>query len=698
MLSITAILALFILLIIASVTFFAAKRLKLPYTVLLVIVGLILVPLVNVPGLSTGLGFLKDIALTPELLFYVFLPILIFESAFNMNVRKLVENAWHISLLSVLGLLLSTIIIAIGLFALFALIGLPIPFILALLFGAIISSTDPVAVLALFKEYNAPKRLTLIFEGESLFNDGTAVALFLVILAIATDGFHGAETVIHGIGMFVMMVSLGIVFGIIMATLFSKIVRFTRKNDFVAITLLLTSAHLVFIFCELINQHPIFGIQFHVSSIIATTVASLFLGTYARHILSPRSDEYLQKSIEHLAFVANSLVFLLAGLLFASTNVDLRALWVPILITVAVVVIARIISVYAITLPLNRLRPVSAIPRSWQIMLAWGSLRGALAIIIVLLIPEDFTFSGWVYEFTPKELLLALTIGCILATLLFKATTIGGLIKRLGLNKPSALQQATILDTGIYYLSTEKARTAQLAAREYVDSVQAKVLYDSLESKLSQSRLDRKELVSQHGEKLLFRSLHHMAITIETRYLKDLYSNEEVNEAVYRKIIGKLTLQQEKIEYAQHEAINPSSYRDRKDIFEGLVHFSQNAFSRKKETPLEEQYQYYRAQSIIARKVTKVLTQMQTQYDIDVFIPKVYEDTLQIYENYRTTSQEKMTALAKKYPEELQGYIAELSHKSLHATGNKAFRFFLQKGIADESMLETLERTYGIND
>lgn len=696
MLTITSILAFFVLILLASATFFATKRLRIPYTVLLVAVGLLLIPAIHLFGLSSTFGFLESIALTPELLFFIFLPILIFESAFNMNMRKIVENAWHIGLLSVVGLIISAVLVAGAIYGLFGLIGLPIPFIVALLFGALISSTDPVAVLALFKEYHAPKRLTLIFEGESLFNDGTAVALFLVVLAIATDGFYGAGTVLDGIGVFAMMIGFGIVFGIFMATLFSKALRYTKANEFVSITILLTSAHLTFILSELINTHAVFGIHLHMSPIIATTVAALFLGTYARHILSPKSDEYLQKSIEHLAFVANSLVFLMAGLLFASTDIDIGRLWLPILISILVVAIARIISVYAVVIPLNRFRPVSAIPKSWQVMLAWGSLRGALAIIAVLLIPDSFTLSGWTYEFTPKELLLALTIGCILATLFIKATTIGALVKKLGIDRPLPLQQATLIDNGIYFLLTEKARIAQLSERGYLQASQAEAFKTDLEAKAANALAHREQLVAKHGKTLFVQSLHHAAITIEVRYVKELYTNGELSEAAYRKIMGKLNLQQEKIEYAQHEAINPSSYMDRKDVFERLVHFSQNAFSRNKENTLEESYQYYRAQSIIARKVIKTLTHMQTQYHYDVFLPEAFKKTIDIYTKHKAGSDAKIAQLEQKHGQELQGFIDELSRKALHATGDKALRFFKQKGIADEQMLEEIEHEYGV--
>src|SRR5690606_27334661 len=100
------------------------------------------------------------------------------------------------------------------------------------LFGAVISVTDPVAVLALFKELGVPKRLTIIFEGESLMNDGTGVALFLVLLGVATSGFHGFETVLHGGLEFILMVVLGALFGLTVAVAVSRVLRLTKSNEF----------------------------------------------------------------------------------------------------------------------------------------------------------------------------------------------------------------------------------------------------------------------------------------------------------------------------------------------------------------------------------------------------------------------------------------------------------------------------------
>ncbi|HSH55774.1 MAG TPA: sodium:proton antiporter [Candidatus Limnocylindrales bacterium] len=695
MLGITSALALFTLLVVASAVFFAAKRLRIPYTVLLVLTGLLLVPLARVPLTAPVFGFLDDLVLTPELLFYIFLPVLIFESAYNMNIRRIVENAWSISLLAIVGLLISTALVAGALYFILPLIGLPIPFIVALLFGAIISSTDPVAVLALFKEYGAPKRLTMIFEGESLFNDGTAVALFLVVLAVAQEGFQGTSTIIDAISTFVLMVLAGGFLGLVLAMLFTRALRYTRSNEFVTVTLLIVSAHIIFILSELINQHGVFGVHIHVSPIIATTIGALFLGNYARHILSPRSDAYIAKSIEHLAFVANSLVFLLAGILFASSRIDFGTLWLPILISIIIVATARIVSVYAVLLPMNRLKVEAPIPGSWMKLLAWGSLRGALAIIVVLLIPEDFSVPGWNYAFSPQDFLLALTIGCILATLFVKALTIGVLIRKLEVDKPEPFEQARELDLATYVLMTERDRIKLHKERGFIRQGQYERSSSELDKKIATVRTRREELASVQGTQLFEQSLHLMALDIEERYLKDLYVNDEISEAGYRRISGKLNLQRDKIEHAEHHTIDPSLYKDRKDVFDILIGWAQQIFDRQpKQNTHFEEYQSYRAQAIIARKAIKTLNWMQQQYSQTVFLPEIHQRVILQYIDYQNEASKKMELLILKHGKALEDYTDELAERTVRAAGLKAAEYLEDKELVDEALMHSIEHRY----
>jgi CPA1 family monovalent cation:H+ antiporter len=681
-LDLTSTLALFMLIALSTAVFFFAKRLKVPYTVLLVFVGLLLVPVVNLPYLNSIFGFLGDMALTPELLFYIFLPILIFESSFNINIRRMLESSWSIMLLSTVAVFISAAVIALLLFISMPLIGLQLPFSIALLFGAIISATDPVAVLALFKEFGVPKRLTMIFEGESLINDGMAMALFLVLLSVAVDGFHGFETILHGSIDLVLMISLGVLFGLIVATIFSRFLRLTKSNEFVTVTLLLISAHIVFILTEAINETGII----HVSSIIATTVAGLFLGNYSRHLLEPHVDSYLTKLIEHMAFVVNSLVFIMAGLLFASSGIDIRDLWLPILITVLIVALARAVSIYSVIIPLNFAKLEAHIPSSWQKLLAWGSIRGALSIIIVTLIPANFAPDGWSYSHSPRELLLTLTIGCILATLFIKVPFIKPLVKKYHIDDPEPLEKAHEIDLGLYYLMTELSRLVMHKLKGFVTAEDFERLKHQVKTKINRLEDERQALVEKHGRKLFDQSLHLAMIHAERTTLKRLYVNHEVSERTYRKLHGKLTLQTEKIEYAQHEEIDPSLYTDRKDVFDRMMNFLQSIFERRanREDRLEEKLQYYRAQMIMARKAVQAITKMQNEHGATVFLQDSFESVVSRYERYREQAGQKVDELVATHPDELAPYLAALAQRSLNSSGKRALSQLEYNGLIDD--------------
>lgn len=691
--SITSVLALFLLIALSTGVFFAAKRFKVPYTVLLVAVGIALVPIVNLPGLNNVFGFLGDMSLTPELLFFIFLPVLIFESGFNMNIRRMLDSSWSIGLLATIGMVISTVVIAALLVLLLPLIGFEIPVILALMFGAIISATDPVAVLSLFKEAGTPKRLSMIFEGESLFNDGTSVALFFIFLGVAVSGFHGTETVLHGLLDFTIMVVAGVAIGLFMAGLLSRVLRSVRSNEFVTVTLLIISAHLVFIIAEFINSLG----YFHVSAIIATTVSSLFLGNYARHTVSPKTNHYLGKLIEHMAFVVNSLVFLLAGLLFANSGVDFMELWLPILVTIAVVAIARVISVYTVVAPLNRAKLESHIPNTWSKLLSWASLRGALAIIIILVIPENLTIEGWNYAYSPRDFLLALTIGCILATLFIKAPTIGPLIRRYKLNAPEPLQLAHEADLGVYYLLTEQSRLSAHKTKGFVSSDEYNRLVAKVENRIEIAEMERQDLVKEHGRTLFDRSLHLVMIDIEKTVLGRLYMNNEVSEKVYRRILGKINLQTEKIEYNRHDEIDPSVYTDRKDIFDRMMTFILTLFDRKSQQfTLEERLQYYRAQMIIARKAVQAANNMQNEFDRPVFLEESFNKIIDHYQKYKQDSAKKVDSLVEKHESELTVYLAKLAESSLSASGARALAYLSDNGLTNEETEEAILHKYRV--
>ncbi|MCB0166127.1 MAG: cation:proton antiporter, partial [Anaerolineae bacterium] len=265
------------LLVVASLVAIVIQRIRLPYTVALVLVGL-------------GLSFFQDmltIELTEELILALFLPPLLFEAAFHVEVKELRQNLTPILLLAIFGVIISTFVVG-GLVAW----GTSLTLSTALIFGALIAATDPVAVVAMFRALGAPKKLTTIIEGESLFNDGSAVVIFNIILGAALTGeFSLAEGLLE----FVEVSLGGLLIGLSLGWLTAQIIR--RVDNYLAETTL--TAALAF-GTFLIAEH------FHVSGVLAVVAAGILNGNIGPEGMSPTTKIVVFNFWEYLAFLANS--------------------------------------------------------------------------------------------------------------------------------------------------------------------------------------------------------------------------------------------------------------------------------------------------------------------------------------------------------------------------------------------------------
>lgn len=688
--SITSLLSFFFLLAVSSAVYFLSKKIRIPYTVALVAVGLLLVPLSQ----TSLFSFIKEFALTPELLFYVFLPVLIFESAYAMNIRKVSENIWSISTLSIISLLISAFVVAVALFFVSKLFGFDMPFIVALLFGSLISATDPVAVLALFKEFGAPRRLSLIFEGESLFNDGTAVALFLIVLDIALHGFEGFSTILEGLLTFSSMVVGGIVVGLIFGGIFSKLIEKTRSNEFVSITLTMVMAHTSFILSELISEHLVlYGTQIRISPIIATTLAAMVLGNYGRYKFSPLAENYIEKFWGNAAFIVNSVIFLLIGLIFASLPISIGAFAIPTVITAIIVAVGRALSIYTVVPVINFLKLEDYIPKSWQALLSWGSLRGALAVTMVFLIPDDINILNWDHPYSPKELILALTIGCIFVTLFLKATSVGPIIRRLKLDTFTDLEKVEENHSSQIIYAGALRHLLKMHANGYTDHK----IYGKIKEELVLQKaisLKKAESMEKSNRKELSNRLARIyALGIERHYLKDLFSFGELNERVYKRIFGKLTIQMEKAEKGEVET-NLSKYRDRKDVFENLFDVVRNVgrffFELNDEEKFNDRLEYYRAQSIIARKVVKEMSELKTENTSDVFSPQIIDEIISLYKSYQEGSKVKLDKVIAENPVLAHKINERLARSSLKRLEEEKLEFLNHREMVTPKLFITL--------
>jgi CPA1 family monovalent cation:H+ antiporter len=378
------------LLLIASLVAIAVRRLRVPYTVALVVVGLLLTA-------QTPL----EIELTPELILALLVPPLVFEAAFHINLRELRRGLSLILLLAVPGVILSTLLVG-GAVSLVTPLGLPF----ALVFGALISATDPVAVVALFRAVGAPRRLAVLVEGESLLNDGTAIVVFNIAL---TAALTGAFSLGGGILDFLRVAAGGLTVGIALGWLISQVIA--RIDDYLIETTLTT----VLAFGAYLAAE-----RLHFSGVLAVVAAGLMAGNFGPQGMSPTTRIVLFNFWEYLAFLANSFVFLLIGL---EINIPtLLRNWQPIAWAVVAVLVTRAAVVYSFGWLNNRFG--DPVPGRWLHVINWGGLRGAIALALALSLPAEMDPAA-------RDQIRIMAFGVVLFTLLTQSTTMRGLIRRL---------------------------------------------------------------------------------------------------------------------------------------------------------------------------------------------------------------------------------------------------------------------------
>jgi monovalent cation:H+ antiporter, CPA1 family len=395
------IVVLILLLLIASCVAMITKWVRLPYTLLLVIVGLVISPL----------HLLPPIHFSPELILLIFLPALLFEAAWNLKLDRLRANFVSISILAVPGVGISA-----GVIGMIVHYGAQLPWSTALLIGAIISATDPVSVLALFRKLGAPARLSFIIEGESLFNDGTAAVLFRILVGIvvgATSFQSRGSLAATSLLKFALIVCGGIAIGAIVGFLASTLTSYF-DDHLLEITLTTIAAYGSYLLSE----------TMHVSPVIAVIVAGITVGNYGRRKMSANTQVAVDSFWEYAAFVVNSLVFLLIGLEIPLSLLTQHAgfiLW-----TALAMVVSRAIVIYGLFPLINRLS--SPITGKWRHVLFWGGLRGSLSIALVLSLPLT----------TPNRVpLVAMTFGAVTFSLLVQGLTIAPLLRLLKLETAS---------------------------------------------------------------------------------------------------------------------------------------------------------------------------------------------------------------------------------------------------------------------
>ncbi|WP_432470996.1 cation:proton antiporter [Amphritea sp. HPY] len=460
------------LLTVASLLLPLANRISFPYTVLLALAGGILGAITMAMGegthptiLSDFLSSLQALDITSDVVFFVFLPALIFESALNINARHLMADIGPILLLAVIGLLISTLLVGVSIWSLSGM-GL----VICLLVGAIVSATDPIAVIAIFKNLGAPKRLTILVEGESLFNDATAIVVFTILVAILTKGAEA--TLLSATGRFLTVFLGGILLGLITGWLFATIIGRLRNLPLVEITLTICLAYLSFMWAE----HYL-----HVSGVMAVVTAGLMINSFGRTKVSPETWHALTETWEELAFWANSLIFFLVGLLVPKVLSDISgASAIALLALTVTAFLARTLVLFGVLPSMNRLGWGQHISPAFRTVMLWGGLRGAVSLALALVILESPGISPEVQQF-----IAVLVTGFVLFTLFVNAPTMGMMMRFFKLDHLPPAEQA--IRNRVMALTLSQVRTGleQAADDEKIAPRIASAVADDYHQRLS---------------------------------------------------------------------------------------------------------------------------------------------------------------------------------------------------------------------
>jgi monovalent cation:H+ antiporter, CPA1 family len=379
------------LLFVSALVAMLSRRLHLPYTVGLVLAGM---------ALYFCHIYLKW-HLSKDLIFSVFLPPLVFEAALFINWQEFKKDLPVIALLATVGVAFAAAVTAVGMHY-----ALDWDWGSAVIFGVLIAATDPVSVIATFKETRVKGRLRLLIEAESLLNDGTAAVAFVAVLAILAGARQNPTSIV---GTLLLTITGGITVGATVA--FLLVFLAGRTPDYlVEITFTMLAAYGSFLLAE----------RCHFSGVLATLTAGLVVGNYRSSAsISNAGRQALGPFWEFVAFVANSLIFLLIGAQEAQQH--FTGIWLPLLVAVGLVTLGRAVAIYPLCALFSgtRLR----VGFLHQHVLFWGGLRGALALALALALPE---------QMSNRDAVITVTFAVVAFSIFAQGLTMGPLLRKLG--------------------------------------------------------------------------------------------------------------------------------------------------------------------------------------------------------------------------------------------------------------------------
>ncbi len=654
-----------LLLLVAAITTMVSKRVdKLPLTILLVFVGMAIAAFGDsVPGLA----LLTSFELTPELVLFVFIPTLIFESAFNLDARQVSRNIWPILTLAIPGLLISTGIIGF-IFSVFTGFDLMV----ALLLGAILSATDPVAVIAIFKQLGVPERLTILVEGESLFNDATSLVLATILIGLLTAGSFSTDVLFSGTGDFIFVFAGGVAVGWILAVIVGYTLGGIESDPAIEITLTTILAYFSFIIAEHV---------FHVSGIMAVVAAGLTIGSWGKSKISPSSSEFMEHFWEYLAFLANALIFLMVGL-----QIDLMVLWQSIDL-IGIVIFAMLVSrafvIFGVVPLVGRVPGSEPIGMPFQSVMYWGGLRGAIALAIVLSLP-DFDY---------KDTLIALVMGAVLFTLVIQGLSIEKLVKLLGLDALSVPDQLAKLEGDKHARHEGLQRLSMLVDGGLFSQRIADNIREKCERQLEELHAEITALNQTMTQMEMAKIMAMRCLAREKARIYELFSRGLINEWAFKELDHTVAVQLDEV---RHRGLMPTGEVDpslgklanqlASKVLDKLPGLSWAAEKMHTSTIIRD-YDVAWGRYRSANSVLHSIDVIAGEGDID---EATTEEIRQVYAGVLEESKQLIDEVAEQYPDFVETMQEQLGQRLLLVAEHESVEHAAELGMLGEGIAEKI--------
>ena len=615
------------LLILSAAMRILSQYTRIPFTVLLIVVG-ILLSYIFFAHQPYYIQQLADYNAYPDILLYVCLPTLIFEAAFTIDSRLLRRNLFRIMTISVPGVLLCTLIFGL-LVGTFSQLG----YLTAFLLGAILSATDSVAVISIFRQLGVPKKLSILVEGESLFNSATGFVLVSTILYIMTSGMINSQILLDSFNLFVWNFLGGIATGLILAWVIGIVLSWIERQVLIEISLVIILAYLSFIVAEKF---------IHVSGIMSTITAGIVMAGWGRTKISSETEGYLSNILSFSTYIVNALIFLLVGF---SVNLETLVSNISLLLLVIFsILIARAAIVFGLLPVVDKLSFSEPLDASYKTIMWFGGLQGSIGLTLVMTSTTA----------PHHNVLITLVMGVVLFTILVQGSLMVKLISWLHLDHIPLSDRLAKIESEILANQNTLKRLPSLKAGGLFSYRIAHSLQNKCEAEIHQDREQinklRKEGLNKFKERILF---FITCFSEEKSLYSEMYKQGNLSENSYKVLAHRVDIEIDSMRYqAMLIKQTPLTTSDRligllsnasRYLFflSGLVNYFR---TRQIITKYEEKWALHQT----SLEITKNIDEMVKTQTLD---PSVIDEVKTFFSDRAASSLKYLNDMAEQFPE-----------------------------------------------